>query len=42
LHILLAFPNTYYSNLENKGKFTDMENVSREVKLMMDPAVVIA
>ena len=41
LHILLAFPNTYYSNLENKGKFTDMENVSREVKLMMDPAVVL-
>ncbi|MBK8587024.1 MAG: (Fe-S)-binding protein [Bacteroidetes bacterium] len=40
-HILLAFPNTYYSNLENKGKFTDMENVSREVKLMMDPAVVL-
>ncbi len=41
LHILLAFPNTYYSNLEKKGKFTDMENVSREVKLMMDPAVVL-
>ena len=40
-HILLAFPNTYYSNLEKKGKFTDMENVSREVKLMMDPAVVL-
>ena len=41
LHILLAFPNTYYSNLMKKGKFTDMENVSREVKLMMDPAVVL-
>ena len=41
-HILLAFPNTYYSNLEKKGKFTDMENVSREVKLMMDPSVVLA
>lgn len=40
-HILLAFPNTYYSNLEKKGKFTDMENVSREVKLMLDPAVVL-
>lgn len=40
-HILLAFPNTYYSNLEKKGKFTDMENVSREVKLMMDPSVVL-
>ena len=40
-HILLAFPNTYYSNLESKGKFTDMENVSREVKLMLDPSVVL-
>lgn len=40
-HILLAFPNTYYSSLEKKGKFTDMENVSREVKLMMNPSVVL-
>lgn len=36
-HILLAFPNTYYSNLEKKGKFTNMESVTTEVKLMMDP-----
>jgi heterodisulfide reductase subunit C len=36
-HILLAFPNTYYSNLEKKGKFTNMESVTAEVKLMMDP-----
>jgi heterodisulfide reductase subunit C len=36
-HILLAFPNTYYSNLEAKGKFTNMESVTKEVKLMMDP-----
>lgn len=36
-HILLAFPNTYYSNLEKKGKFTNMESVTSEVKLMMDP-----
>lgn len=37
LHILLAFPNTYYSNLEKKGKFTNLEAVTKEVKLMMDP-----
>lgn len=37
LHILFAFPNTYYSNLEKKGKFTNMESVTKEVKLMMDP-----
>lgn len=36
-HIVLAFPNTYYSNLESKGKFTNMESVTNEVKLMLDP-----
>lgn len=37
-HIVLAFPNTYYSNLEKKGRFTNMESVTKEVKLMMDPS----
>jgi len=37
LHIVLAFPNTYYSNLNKKGKFTNMESVTNEVKLMLDP-----
>ncbi|MDG1333494.1 MAG: (Fe-S)-binding protein [Crocinitomicaceae bacterium] len=37
LHILFAFPNTYYSNLEAKGRLTNMESVTTEVKLMMDP-----
>lgn len=36
-HIMLAFPATYYSNLEPKGKFTNMEAVTNEVKLMFDP-----
>jgi len=36
-HILLAFPNTYFSNLEKKGKFNNMESVTNEVKLMLDP-----
>ena len=36
-HILLAFPNTFYSNLLPKGKFTNMESVTNEVKLMLDP-----
>jgi len=36
-HILLAFPNTYYTNLKPKGKFNNLESVTREVKLMMDP-----
>jgi heterodisulfide reductase subunit C len=37
-HILLAFPNTYYSNLEPKGEFTDMASVTNEVKAMLDPS----
>jgi len=37
LHILLAFPNTFYANLEAKGKFKNNKTVTKEVKLMMDP-----
>lgn len=37
-HIILAFPNTYFSNLEAKGRFTNLESVTNEVKLMMDPS----
>ncbi|MAZ95953.1 (Fe-S)-binding protein [Schleiferiaceae bacterium] len=37
-HIILAFPNTYYANLEAKGKFTNNATVTKEVKLMMDPS----
>ncbi len=37
LHILLAFPNTYYANLNAKGKFTNLESVTKEVQLMLDP-----
>ena len=32
LHILLAFPNTYFTRLEPKGKFSNMESVTAEVK----------
>ncbi|WP_028296279.1 (Fe-S)-binding protein [Olivibacter sitiensis] len=38
LHILLAFPNTYFSNLNPKGKFANMESVTNEVKAMLDPS----
>jgi len=37
LHILLAFPNTYFGGVEVKGKFNNLEAVTNEVKLMMDP-----
>jgi ferredoxin len=37
-HILLAFPNTWFSNLESKGKFTNLSSVTNEVKVMLDPS----
>ncbi len=37
LHILLAFPNTYYGKLGPQGKFSNVEAVTDEVKLMLDP-----
>lgn len=37
LHILLAFPNTFYADLNAKGKLDNLESVTKEVKLMMDP-----
>lgn len=39
-HILLAFPNTYYSNLHPKGEFSNMASVTNEVKAMLDPSFV--
>jgi heterodisulfide reductase subunit C/nitrate reductase gamma subunit len=37
LHIFMAFPNTYFSKLDPKGQFTNMQSVTNEVKLMLDP-----
>jgi heterodisulfide reductase subunit C len=39
LHILLAFPNTYYGSVKPKGQFNNLEAVTNEVKLMMDPSI---
>lgn len=36
-HIMLAFPNVYYSKLTPKGQFNNLESVKKEVELMMDP-----
>jgi heterodisulfide reductase subunit C len=38
LHILLAFPNTYYSNLKAKGEFTTLDSVTDVVAPNFDPA----
>ncbi|KJD33029.1 Fe-S oxidoreductase [Tamlana nanhaiensis] len=37
LHILLAFPNTFYAKLTPKGQLNNLEAVTKEVKMMMDP-----
>ena len=37
LHILLAFPNTFYANLKPKGQFNNLSSVTKEVRMMMDP-----
>jgi heterodisulfide reductase subunit C len=39
LHILLAFPNTFFANLDPKGKFVNNKTVKKEVKLMLDPNI---
>lgn len=42
LHILLAFPNTYYTRLEPKGKFKNMPSVQNEVLYAMQPELAPA
>ncbi|MES2590373.1 MAG: (Fe-S)-binding protein [Bacteroidota bacterium] len=39
-HIVLAFPNVYFANLDLLGKFNNLESVTNEVKAMMDPSFV--
>ena len=39
LHIILAFPNVYFGKVVPKGKFKNLDSVTNEVKMMMDPNV---
>jgi heterodisulfide reductase subunit C len=39
-HIILSFPNTYFTRLRPKGKFYNMDSITGEVKLMLDPSAV--
>ena len=36
LHILLAFPNTFYASMENMGKMSNLKSVTNEVNLMLN------
>ncbi|MEJ7586493.1 MAG: (Fe-S)-binding protein [Ferruginibacter sp.] len=37
LHIVLAFPNVYYTKLEPSGKMDNMQSIQQEVRYMMQP-----
>jgi len=37
LHIFFAFPSTYFANLNPLGQFSNLQSVTNEVKLMIDP-----
>ncbi len=37
LHIVLAFPNAYYTRLDSKGKMENMPEVQKEVQYMLQP-----
>ncbi len=41
LHILLAFPNTYYARIKNSGKMANVPEVTREVQLMLNPDAAV-
>lgn len=42
LHLFLAFPNTFYANMESKGKMRNMPEIGHEVKMMLDPSAMPA
>lgn len=42
LHIILAFPNTYYARIQSQGQMTNMPEVQREVLYAMQPETVPA
>jgi heterodisulfide reductase subunit C len=41
-HVFMSVPNVFLSNLNPLGKMTNMESITKEVKLMLDPAAVPA
>jgi len=41
-HVFMSVPNVFLSRLEPLGKLTNMDNITREVRLMMDPDTAFA
>lgn len=42
LHIMLAFPNTFFAKLTPKGEIDNMPEIQKEVASMMDPELAFA
>ncbi|MDB5252870.1 MAG: (Fe-S)-binding protein [Flaviaesturariibacter sp.] len=42
LHIILAFPNTYFARLNPQGKMQNMPEIQKEVLYAMDPSTIPA
>jgi ferredoxin len=40
-HIIMAFPNVWYSRLVPQGQFSNVESITNEVRAMMDPSFVV-
>jgi heterodisulfide reductase subunit C/nitrate reductase gamma subunit len=41
-HVFMSVPNVFLSRLEPLGKLTNMDNITREVRLMMNPEAAYA
>ncbi|WP_324673753.1 4Fe-4S dicluster domain-containing protein [Hymenobacter sp. GOD-10R] len=37
-HIIISFPNVYYSRLVPQGQFSNVDSITHEVKAMLDPS----
>ncbi len=42
LHILLAFPNAYFTRLSSWGQMRNMPEIQREIQSMMDPSGAVS
>ena len=40
-HIIMAFPNVWYSRLIPQGQFSNVDSITNEVRAMMDPSFVV-
>ena len=41
-HVFMSVPNVFLSRLEPLGKLTNMDNITREVKMMLNPDTAFA